>query len=93
VNGGFYDVTLDCAGPLTGWKPVSEDYEWTFAELTRNLAPVTYASGTCTDGAHRVSSEGPFSMTVWGIDFAASYAYPGGTGLRVITNVRLTPPH
>ena len=93
VGGEFRDVTLDCAGPLAGWKSINADYEWTLAELTRGRRPVVYPAGSCTDGAHRVSSDGPFSMTVWGIDFAASYAYPGGTGLRSITSVRITTPH
>jgi IgGFc binding protein len=93
VGGEFRDVTLDCAGPLAGWKSINADYEWTLAELTRGKNPMAYPAGSCTDGAHRVSSAGPFSMIVWGIDYAASYAYPGGTGLRSITSVRLTTPH
>jgi hypothetical protein len=89
VKGAFHDVTLDCAGPLTHWTPIGADYEWTFAELSREGEPIAYPAGKCTDGAHRIHSDGPFSMTVWGLAFAASYAYPGGAGLRSITDVHV----
>ncbi len=89
LNGEFRDVTLDCAGVLTGWRSITDDYEWTYAELSRTSKPVAYPDGTCTDGAHRVRSDAPFSMAVWGIDQAASYGYPGGAGLRPITEVHV----
>jgi hypothetical protein len=54
--------------------------EWTYAELTRFGESQKYAGGTCADGAHRIQSEGPFSLTVWGMSQAASYAYPGARG-------------
>ncbi len=92
VNGAFRDVTLDCAGVLTGWKPISDDYEWTYAELTRYGEPQKYAATACTDGAHRIHSEGPFSLTVWGMSTCASYAYPGGMGLRRISELNV-PVH
>lgn len=92
VDGAFRDVTLDCAGVLTGWKSITADYEWTFAELTRFGAPQVYPAGTCTDGAHRIHSDGPFAMTVWGLGRFASYAYPGGAGLRPISAVHV-PVH
>ncbi len=88
-SGEFRDVVLDCAGTLTGWKAVTADYEWTHAELSRFGAPVSYAEGTCTDGAHRIRSDGPFSMTIWGISADASYSYPGGSAVRTITDVHL----
>jgi IgGFc binding protein len=89
VSGAFRDVTLDCAGVLSGWKPITDEYEWTYAELTRLGESQRYPAGECTDGAHRIHSEGPFSITVWGMSRAASYAYPGGAGLRPITEVRV----
>jgi IgGFc binding protein len=89
VNGSFPDVTLDCAGVLSGWRPITGDFEWTSVELTRYGEPQTYPSGSCTDGTHRIHSDGPFAMTVWGLGYWASYAYPGGTGLRPITEVRV----
>jgi IgGFc binding protein len=88
-GGSFRDVTLDCAGVVDGWKPISADYEWTFVELTRSRKGQTYPGGTCSDGAHRIQSEAPFTMTVWGLAAYASYAYPGGTGLRPISDVNV----
>ncbi|MDF2696884.1 MAG: hypothetical protein K0S65_5267, partial [Labilithrix sp.] len=89
VDGTFRDVTLDCAGPLTGWRSITEDFEWTYAELTRDGEPRTYPAGTCRDGAHHIRSDGPFAMTVWGLSLYASYAYPGGTGLRPVTELHV----
>jgi IgGFc binding protein len=89
-KGEFRDVTLDCAGVLTNWEPITADYEWTYVELTRANHPQTYPDGTCTDGAHRIRSDGPFTMAVWGIAEAASYSYPGGMGLRRATELQLT---
>ena len=91
-HGVFHDVTLDCAGVLTGWRSISDDYEWTRIELTRKGEPRTYHAGSCTDGAHRIRSESPFTMTVWGLDYAASYAYPGGAGVRPVTNLNVPVP-
>jgi len=28
-------VTLDCAGVLTDWARITDDYEWTYVEPTR----------------------------------------------------------
>ncbi len=89
TNGEFRDVTLECAGVLTDWQPINADYEWTYAELSRFGKPVPYPAGTCTDGVNRIRSDGPFSMTVWGLGRASSYAYPGGAGLRPITDVHV----
>jgi IgGFc binding protein len=86
-EGAFRDVELDCTGVLTDWKPIGADYEWTSVVLTRGGQAQTYPGGTCYDGAHRIHSAGAFSMAVWGVSTAASYSYPGGTGLRPVTPV------
>jgi IgGFc binding protein len=88
-NGSFRDVTLDCAGPLTNWEPITGDYEWTYVELTRASQPQTYPGGTCFDGPHRIHSDGAFSMAVWGFGVATSYSYPGGMGLRRVTDLHV----
>lgn len=49
--------------------------------------PQVYGDSTCYDGPHRMQSDGPFTMTVWGLGYAVSYAYPGGTGLRPRTEL------
>lgn len=87
LNGSFRDVTLDCAGVITGWKSINADYEWTSVVLTRRGLPQTYPAGKCNDGAHRIKSEGAFSIAVWGVSPSASYSYSGGTGLRPATQL------
>lgn len=89
TNGTFQEVTHDCAGALTDWEPITADYEWTYLELSHQLGPMSYPGGTCTDGAHHIHSDGPFTMTVWGLANWASYAYPGGMGLRTSTSPQL----
>jgi hypothetical protein len=89
--GGFAPVTLDCAGELGDWQPIGADgnYEFTWVRLTHGHLPQTFGGGTCGYGRHEANSEGPFTLSVWGTDDAASYGYPGGTGLRPITTVRI----
>ncbi|MDF2697933.1 MAG: hypothetical protein K0S65_6316, partial [Labilithrix sp.] len=89
LNGTFHDVTLDCAGTLTNWKPITADYEWTYVEFTRFFEAQPYGDGKCTDGAHHIRSDGPFTLNVWGLGFAASYEYAGGTGLRPATELHV----
>jgi hypothetical protein len=100
---GFADVTLDCAGPLTGWQPIgtSGKYEYTRKDLvTGNFQP----QGNCDNGRHEIKSTGPFGLTVWGWGSAAtgdvakgfysqyvSYAYPAGAGVAPINTVVVTP--
>jgi IgGFc binding protein len=88
-NGVFQDVTLDCAGVLTGWKPITADYEWTTVVLTRRGRSQTYPAGKCNDGAHQIKSDGAFSIAVWGLSPSASYSYSGGTGLRPATQLHV----
>lgn len=101
--GGFEDVTLDCAGVLSGWKPVgtSGKYEYTYVDLVRgNFEP----QGNCNNGRREASSKLPFGLTVWGWGSAAtgpqlsgfytqyvSYAYPGGASVAPINEVYVPP--
>jgi hypothetical protein len=100
---GFKDVTLDCAGVLTGWRPVgsSGKYEYTHVDLvTGKFAKV----GSCDNGRHEIKSDAPFGVTVWGwgskhsnvapnafFSEACSYAYPAGMSLKPITTVVVPP--
>jgi hypothetical protein len=88
----FADVTLDCAGTLTGWQPVG-DYQYTRVDLvTGNFQNV----GNCSNGRHEMSSSQPFGVTVWGWGSAASgsvftqyvsYAYPAGASVKKINTI------
>jgi hypothetical protein len=86
---GFEDVQLDCAGVLTGWRPVGTAglYEFTNIDLVRANA----ANGRCNNGPHTATSAGTFGITVWGLDSLASYAYPAGGNARPI-NAVVVPP-
>jgi hypothetical protein len=85
-DGTFKDVTLDCAGPLTGWQPIGSGgtYEYTRADLVLAGAP----QGKCTNGVHTATSAAPFALTVWGFDAGdVSYAFPAGMGTQPINSV------
>ncbi|MDB4982099.1 MAG: hypothetical protein JWM82_2851 [Myxococcales bacterium] len=85
---GFKDVTLDCAGVIPDWQPVgaSGDFEYTRVDLSVGGAPAKSGKGECSLGGHEMSSDGPFTATVWGWDNYASYAYPTGTGIRPLND-------
>jgi hypothetical protein len=67
-TGQMPDVTLDCAGTLTGWTAVGSagTYEMTRVDLsTGNFQGV----GGCNNGVHLIASSSPtgsFGVTVWG---------------------------
>ena len=85
---GFAPVTLDCAGELRGFQPVGTggELEYTYVALTKGFVPQSFPKGTCGYGRQGASSDGPFAITVWGMDQASSYGYVGGTGLRPIND-------
>jgi len=88
-DSGFKDVKLDCAGQLSGWKPVgaSGEYEITNIDLIRNGQP----NGQCNNGPHVAESEGRFGIMVWGLDNASSYGYPAGGSVAPINDVVILP--
>lgn len=91
---GFSDVTLDCAGVLTGWQPVGTrgQYEWVRVDLAIGGGPgQTFGSTTCQNGLQRMKSDGAFTATIWGWDLYASYAYPGGLAQRKLVTTALPP--
>ncbi|AKV00438.1 hypothetical protein AKJ09_07101 [Labilithrix luteola] len=84
-HGEFKDVWLECAGALTDFKPMGTrgDYEWTRVDLIKDHGPgQTFGDKTCQSGLQNMKSDGPFTATIWGWGFAASYAYPGGMAHR-----------
>jgi hypothetical protein len=84
TQGAFSDVMVDCLGTISGWKPVAggSEYQITNVDLQRDT-PV----GSCTNGRHTASSAGPFTIMVWGLANAASYAYPAGGNVGTINPV------
>ena len=60
--------------------------------LTKFRTPQASDAGTCGYGSHEIRSDGPFGVTVWGIDICASYGDPGGMGLRSVNTVNVPVP-
>jgi hypothetical protein len=97
-SSGFADVTLDCAGTLSGWQPVdsADTYELTRVDLVRHEFQ---KQGACDNGRHQASSDQPFSLTVWGwgtpetntLTGYVSYGYPAGENLAPINQVVVPP--
>ena len=94
-HSAFQDVSLDCAGKLSGWKAVG-NYEWTRADLsTGDFKPV----GGCSNGRHEMKSAAPFGVAIWGWGtpltsiFTAnvSYSYPAGMNIQPINSVVIAP--
>ncbi len=84
----YKDVTLDCGGKITSWKPIgSSGYQYTHVDLQKMKAPV----GGCDNGLHTIKSDWRFGITVWGYDSASSYAYPAGASVKPI-NMVVVPP-
>jgi hypothetical protein len=88
ATGTFQDVSVDCLGTLTGWKPVAggTKYQITNADLQRTT-PVM----SCTNGRHTAKSAWGFTIMVWGLADAASYAYPAGGNVGKINPVVVIP--
>lgn len=101
---GFKDVSLDCAGRLSGWLPIGKAglYEYVYVQLTSgNFEP----QGNCDNGRHEITSDGPIALTVWAWGSAAtggeidkppysqfvSYAYPAGAAVRSVNQVVVPP--
>jgi hypothetical protein len=90
--GKFEDVWLECAGNLGDFRPIGSrgEFEFTRVDLSRNRGPgQSFGEGTCRSGLQRMKSNGPFTATLWGWDFAASYAYPGGMAHRKLVTTPL----
>ena len=95
---GFADVTLDCAGTLSGWTPIDTagNYQMTRFDLVRHDFE---KQGSCDNGRHEASSKEPFGLTVWGwgtpetsvLTGYVSYGYPAGENLAAINTVVVPP--
>lgn len=91
---GGKDVTLDCAGVLTGWQPAGDDYEYTYAPLVaRDFQPVTYGSTNCYLGPHWIESEEPFRATLWGLTSVSQrIEFHGGCSMTTHTSSAYAVP-
>jgi len=93
TSSGFQDVTIDCVGTVSGWKPVDsgDNYEYAYVDIVKGGVA---QHNNCQNGPHTASSKGPFGITVWGEDSYASYGYPAGGNLSTINSVVVPPvPH
>jgi len=95
THGEFKDIWLECAGGyLTDFRPIGTrgEYEFTRVDLARSGRPgQQFGDHVCQNGLQRAKSDGPFTATIWGWDYAASYAYPGGMALRKLVQTPLAP--
>ena len=95
TDGEFKDVILDClGGPVSDFKPIGTrgTFEYAHVDLSISRQPVEYADGkSCHYGAHRLTSEGLFTASIWGWDIHASYAYPSGMSMRKLISTPLVP--
>ena len=85
---GFADVSISCLGVVSGWEKVTENFEVAHVDLVRGLVGITPA---CETSVHEATSDGAFGITVWGTDYAASYAYPAGGNFTEVNNVFVPP--
>ncbi|OJY24538.1 MAG: hypothetical protein BGO98_16655 [Myxococcales bacterium 68-20] len=95
-GGAFKDVWLECAGNVTGFRPIGTrgEYELARVDLSRDgEAGDTFGDRACRTGVNRMKSEGPFAATIWGWDRYVSYAYPGGMAQRKLVDTPLVPVH
>lgn len=88
ADGSYKDVTLDCAGVVSGWLPIgTTPYQLARVDLTVNGAN----TGSCGNGRHSIKSDAAFGLTVWGWDQYVSYAYPSGASVQPINTVVVPP--
>jgi hypothetical protein len=89
TNNAFADVTVDCVGTVSDWKPIDAagKYQLAYLDLKRAMKPV----GNCADGPHIASSPVPFGLTVRGWDRCVSYGYAAGGNAATI-NAVVVPP-
>jgi hypothetical protein len=90
---GAPDVTLDCAGVLSGWASIgATDYEYTRIDLVRHDFK---GQNGCDNGRHEMKSEAPFGLAVWGWGTTetktftrdVSYSYPAGENLAALNTI------
>lgn len=84
TNGTFAPVNIDCIGDVTGFRAVGAGAPHAYEFATVDLLRAGRSATGCTNGRHTALSDGPFGITVWGLDSYASYAYPAGGNAAVL---------
>jgi hypothetical protein len=87
---GFAPVFLECAGEITDFRPLGTagEFEYAWVHTTDQGTPQLFPGGTCGYGRYEAHSDGPFSVTVWGTGYCASYGYAGGMGSRPLNDTK-----
>lgn len=80
VGTRFAEVKLDC-GPALSWRPITVDTQYAVRSWSLD------GTDGCENGVHTATSTQPFTITVWGVDQYASYAWPSGMGVRQLNTV------
>ncbi len=78
-TGQFEDVSLDCAGTLSGWTPIGSAGTYEYARLDLVTGNFQGQNG-CDNGVHTIESNGSFGVAVWGWGSAATGGSFGCTG-------------
>ncbi len=81
-------IHLGCLDPIPEdkFETITGDYSRAVVTLSSETGS---PDGTCSSGAHRIWSESPFGIWVYGYYECTSYAYPGGMNLEQINEVEV----
>jgi hypothetical protein len=86
AQGVFKDVQVGCMNkPISEWKDIGTPGTYQFAQV--DLVRDGTGTGSCSNGPQRAKSQGPFGLTVWGTDHAASYSYAAGMNIASVNQV------
>ena len=79
-------IHLDCLDPIpdSKFEPVADTYQRAQIVLSAENGG---ADGSCSSGAHKIWSDKPFGIWVYGYYADTSYGYPGGMNLEQINHV------
>ena len=86
---GFAEVTVDCYGSVGGWQPIGAGDRFETARI--DLVRADVGVGGCINGPQLAESDGPFGLTVWGLDTYSSYAYPAGGNVAQLSDIVIPP--
>jgi hypothetical protein len=90
TSGQFPDVTLDCAGTLSGWQPIGTSGMYQFTRVDLSTGDFQGVGG-CDNGVHVIhgaSLAARFGVTVWG--WGNDVTWPPDNGPADEANPRFT---